>query len=239
MRILFCGDTFPDAPELLRRRLSSNAGDEILVCSSDNIRPMLRGIDVVIPKMQRIDRDLMQAGTFRLVQQWGAGFEGVDLDAARARNIWVSNVPAFGGNAESVAELVILLILSLLRELPLAMSNVRSGILGAPIGNTLAGRTVCLYGLGTIALPLARRLRPFDVRLIGLTRDLASPKLAEFGLDRCFSVRQRDICFAETDILVLCIRYSEEMRDIIGARELACLRSGAYQVNVARGRLVN
>ena len=237
MRILFCGNTFPDSRELLRQRLSSHYGDEILFCSGEDIRSMLKEVDVVIPLMQRIDRDLTQVGTFGLIQQWGAGVEGIDLEAARARSIWVSNVPAYGG--EAVAELTILLILSLLRDLPLAMRNVRSGLLGAPLGNMLAGRTVCLYGLGAIALAIARRLRAFDVRLIGLTRDLASPKLADFGLDRYFSVTERDMCFAETDILVLCLRYSEELHDMIGAHELACLRTGAYLINVARGRLVN
>jgi phosphoglycerate dehydrogenase-like enzyme len=239
VRILFCGANFPDAPEFLRRRLPCDAGDEIVVWSQGNILSTLDGVDVIIPKMQRIDAQLMESGSLRLIQQWGAGLEGIDLDAARARNIWVSNVPASGGNAESVAEHAILLILSLLRNLPLAQSNVRSGILGAPIGNMLAGRTVCLYGLGAIALAIAKRLSSFGVRLIGITRDPNSPKVAEFGLQRCFPVSDRDRGLAETDILVLCVRYFEEMRDTIGTHELACLPRGAYLVNVARGGLAN
>ena len=79
--------------------------------------------------------------------------------------ISVANVPANGGNAESVAEHVILLTLALLRDLPTAQINVRKGILGSPTGKMLAGRTVCLYGLGAIALPLAQRLKAFKVRL--------------------------------------------------------------------------
>ena len=69
---------------------------------------MLSGVDVVIPRMQRVGRPEMEAGNFRLVQQWGAGLEGVDLEAAREKGISVANVPANGGNAESVAEHVIL-----------------------------------------------------------------------------------------------------------------------------------
>jgi phosphoglycerate dehydrogenase-like enzyme len=239
MRILFCGSTFPDAPEFLRQKLPPDAGDEIVVWSRGDIRPMLDGVDVIIPKMQRIDRPLMQSGDLRLIQQWGAGLERIDLDAARARNIWVSNVPALGSNAESVAEHAILLILCLLRNLPLAQSNVRSGILGAPLGNMQAGRSVCLYGLGAIALALARRLANFGVRLIGISRNPTSPKITEFGLQRCFPVSERDKCLAESDILVLCVRYSEEMRDMMGAHELGCLPRGAYLVNVARGGLIN
>lgn len=239
MRILFCGSTFPDAPEFLRKRLSGEAHDEILTWSRGELRPLLEEVDVVIPKMQRIDSELMQSGTLRLIQQWGAGLEGIDLDAARARNIWVSNVPASGSNAESVAEHAILLMLSLLRNLPAAQANVRSGILGAPLGKMLQGRTVCLYGLGAIALALAKRLPAFGVRLLGITRDPAAPKVAEFGLERCFAVGEREEAFKQTDILILCVRYSEELRDTIGERELACLPRGAHVINVARGGLLN
>jgi len=88
--------------------------------------------------MQRIGRREIEAGHFRLVQQWGAGLEGVDIESAKARGIFVANVPATGANAESVAEHTMLLILSLLRDLPKAQANVRAGVLGAPLGNMLA-----------------------------------------------------------------------------------------------------
>jgi phosphoglycerate dehydrogenase-like enzyme len=181
----------------------------------------------------------MEAGSFRLVQQWGAGLEGVDRTAAHEKGIAVANVPATGGNAESVAEHALLLMLALLRDLPRAQANVRNGILGAPIGKTLAGRTVCLYGLGAIALPLAKRLRNFGVRLIGVTRNPSIDKVEEFGLDECFSVADRDRAFAETDILVLCVRYFEEMRGTIGVHELNSLRRGACLINIARGGLLD
>ena len=85
MRILFCGNTFPEAPEYLRERLDPDANDEIVVCPDANILPHLSEIDVVIPKMQRIGAEAIEAGTFRLVQQWGAGLEGVDVEAAKRK----------------------------------------------------------------------------------------------------------------------------------------------------------
>ena len=239
MRILFCGDTFPDAPEYLREHLSAQTDDEIVVYHDTNIIPHLSGVDIVIPKMQRIGQPEIEAGQFRLVQQWGAGLEGVDLDSARSKGVFVANVPATGGNAESVAEHAMLLILALLRDLPKAQANVRAGVLGAPLGKMLAGRTVCLYGLGAMALPLARRLQSFQVKLIGITRDLSSAKISDFGLSECFSVEERERAFAATDILVLCMRYSDEMRGMLGAKELAHLKRGAYVVNVARGGVLN
>lgn len=238
MRILFCGDTFPAASQHLKQRLGPPR-DEIVVCPSDGIRMALDGVDVVIPLMSRLDSTVMDTGRFRLIQQWGAGLEGVDLAAAEQRGIKVANVPATGGNADSVAELVILLTIALLRDLPEAQANIRAGRLGAPIGRMLASRTVCLYGLGSIAKAVARRLRAFDVRLVGITRDPHAPKVAEFGLDACYSTEDRDSCLAQTDVLILCARLSRETKGMIDANALRALRPGAYLVNAARGALVD
>jgi phosphoglycerate dehydrogenase-like enzyme len=238
MRILFCGDTFPAARKALQRKLTSNQ-DEIVVCPDDNIVGAVNGVDVVIPLMCRIDSALMDKGRFRFIQQWGAGIEGVDLAAAQERGIWVANVPATGSNADSVAEHAILLTIALLRELPVAQANVKLGRLGAPIGHMLAGKTVCLYGLGSIAVALARRLRSFNVRLVGITRDPDAPKVKEFGLDACYSTEDRNACLAQTDILVLCARLSEETRGVIDQDALNALRPGSYLVNAARGALVD
>jgi len=213
--------------------------DEVLVWPGEHLQTFPKNVDVVIPKMHRIDAALMDTGEFRLIQQWGAGLEGVDLVAAQARGIAVANVPASGDNADSVAEHAMLLVLSLLRKLPLAMANVRSGVLGAPLGTMLAGRAVCLYGLGAVALSIAKRLRAFGPKLIGLTRDADAPKVSQFGFDRCFSTQDKDECLKQTDVLILCVRYSEETRDVVGAHELTCLPAGAIVVNVARGGLVD
>ncbi len=181
----------------------------------------------------------MDASQCRLIHQWGSGLEGVDLAAARERGIWVANVPASGSNADSVAEHCLLLILALLRRLPEALANARSGVLGTPVGLILAGRTVCLYGLGATALSLARRLQPFGVRLLGITRDPEASKVAAFALDRCYASDQRDECLSQTDVLVLCSRLCAETRGMIDARALAALRPGSILVNAARGALID
>ena len=103
----------------------------------------------------------------------------------------------------------------------------------------LAGRTVCLYGLGATAKALARRLRPMGVRLIGITRDAAAQKVAEFGLDECFSSSERHKALAKTDVLVLCVRLAHQTRGLIDASALAALPAGAFLVNAARGGLID
>src|SRR5215470_6569286 len=145
MRILFCGEVFPAAQALLQLRLPSA---EFSVWRDRRIPPQSTGFDALIPMMFCIDAPAMDAIRPRLIHQWGSGLEGVDLRAARDRGIAVARVPASGSNAESVAEHALLLILALLRHFPQAQASIRSGVLGAPLGRMLAGRTVCLWGLG-------------------------------------------------------------------------------------------
>ena len=235
MRILFCGETFPSARLLLQERLPN---DEVLVWRDRNAPAKATDLDVLIPMMFRIDASVMNGLRPRLIQQWGSGLEGVNLEAARERGIRVASVQTLGGNAESSAEHALLLMLALLRQLQQAQKNVRAGILGAPLGRMLARRTVCLYGLGATAFSLARRLHALDVTLLGITRDPRAPKVAAFGLDACYSTREREACLRRTDVLVLCVRLSSETRGLVDSGLLAALPAGAYLVNAARGALV-
>jgi phosphoglycerate dehydrogenase-like enzyme len=234
MRIIFCGESFPPARALLKKRLPT---DELVVWSGASRD--IDGIDVLIPLMFRVDAELIQRTRPRLIQQWGSGLDGVDLRAAELQNVPVANVPALGGNAESVAEHIILLMLSVLRKIPEARTNLELRVLGAPMGRMLAGRTVCLWGLGSIAEAVARRLRAFDVKLVGITREPTTHKMASFGLEACYSTRDYAEALRCSDLLVVCLRLCEATRGIIDATVLAALPAGACLVNAARGPLVD
>jgi phosphoglycerate dehydrogenase-like enzyme len=236
MRILFGGETFPSARTMIADRLRS---DEFDVWRDRNVIPAMTDVDVLVPMMFKIDAAAMDAIRPKLIQQVGSGLEGVDLAAARARHIPVAALPASGSNAESVAEHVLMLILALLRELPLAQANIRAGVLGSPQGRMLAGRTVCLWGLGATALSLARRLPALGVTVVGITRDPRAEKVAEYGLAACCATEDRAACLARTDILVPCVRMSDATRGLIDASVFAALRAGSYLVNAARGPLVD
>ena len=236
MRIVFCGETFPSARVLLQQRLP---GDELCVWPDRKITSHLGDVDVLVPMMFRVDAAVMDRVRPRLIQQWGSGLEGVDLTAARERGIAVARVPASGSNAESVAEHALLLILSLLRQVPTAQAYVRAGILGAPMGRMLAGRTVCLWGLGATALALSRRLRALGVKLLGITRDPNAPKVESFALDACYAAEQASACLRAADVLVICLRLNGETRGMVNRQVLDALPDGAYLVNAARGALLD
>lgn len=237
MKILFCGDTFPLARPMIEARLP---GDEIVVCEPAAVREAARGMDVVVPLMSRVDAAAIAGAGVRLIQQFGAGVEGVDLDAARAAGTWVANTPsAATGNADSVAEHAIMLMLAVLRRLPVCQESLRAGVLGAPLGFALQGRTVCIVGLGAIGRALARRLQGFGVRLIGVTRRVDPATSRALGLAEAFTFEERLRAFAETDVLALAVPVTGETRGIVDGEAIARLRPDACVVNVARGPLVD
>src|SRR6476659_2175909 len=145
-------------------------------------------IDVVVPLWAELDAETIHAGRFGLIQQFGAGVENIDILAATSAGVWVANMP--GLNAVDVAEHAVLLLLALLRRLPEAPCGFDPGRWGDPPGEALAGSTVCIVGLGAVGSELARRLAPFDVRLIGVRRDVhrgappSTPDIEIVGADR-------------------------------------------------------
>jgi len=100
---------------------------------------------IIIPAMAKIDEKIFKrASSLRLVQQWEAGLDGVDISSATRYQVPVANVPTMGsGNAESVAEWYVMAALSLSRRACEIRSQVSKGYpsWGSPLGQALYGRT--------------------------------------------------------------------------------------------------
>jgi phosphoglycerate dehydrogenase-like enzyme len=193
--------------------------------------------DVVVPLWTRLDSETIRAGRFGLIQQFGAGVENIDIAAATSAGVWVANMP--GLNAVDVAEHAVLLLLALLRRLPESPSGFDPGHWGDPPGEALAGSTVCIVGLGAVGSQLARRLDQFEVRLIGVRRDVrrgpppATPDMEIVGADRL-----QDALVA-ADAVILAASSEPGRPPLIDRAALAAMRPGARLVNVARGALVD
>jgi len=197
---------------------------------------------VLIPTMSRIDAEIMdRVAGLRLIQQWGAGLEGVDLTAAAERGISVANVPSAGtGNAASVAEWCIMAAIALSRRLPELEENIRQGGLwGGPIGRGLTGRTAGILGLGGIGQAVAVRLKPFGMRLIGLSRRPNAIVADQLGLEWIGGEGDLAEFLGQSEYLFLCVPLRPSTQGMIGAREVALLPLGACIVNAARGGLID
>ena len=201
----------------------------------------LKGFDVLIPTMSMVGREqLAKADRMRLIQQCGAGLEGVDHQAARDLNIRVANVPTdMSGNADSVAELGIYLMIGLsrdFRKMSLSLANRKTG---TPQGRALSGKTVGLIGLGGIGRALARKLMSFDVRLIGVKRHDPQKAKEELGLEWAGTPEEMNVLLGQSDYVVLCLPLTPENRHMIGRQAFNAMKRNAFLINLSRGGLVD
>lgn len=93
--------------------------EDVRVVQCENVAAELKDTDFVVPLMTPLTADLLnEAPNLMLILQYGAGVEGVDIEAATKLGIWVSNIPSAGtGNSVSCAEMAIFLILATLRNI--------------------------------------------------------------------------------------------------------------------------
>jgi D-lactate dehydrogenase len=174
------------------------------------------------------------AGRTRLVALRCAGFNNVDLEAARRLGLTVARVPAYSPHA--VAEHTLALILTVDRKIHRAVARVRDGnfALEGLLGVELHGRTVGIVGTGKIGATLARLLSGFGVTL--LATDVAP------NAD-CLALGVRYVALEEllasSDVVTLHCPLLPETRHLIDARRLALMRAGALLVNTSRGALID
>ena len=238
-RVVMAGTGFTAVRQFLIEALPDARLDQVEVAV---LREKGHAADVLLPAMSRIDGALMdRIDGLRLIQQWGAGLEGVDIAAASERGIAVANVPTPGtGNAESVAEWCVMAAISVSRRLPLAQETIRTGgTWGTPLGRALMGRTAGIVGMGGIGQALALRLRPFGMRLVGLRRN-PDPALAErLGMEWIGGPERLSELLRQSDYLFLCAPLTESTRNLIDESALAMLSRQACIVNAARGGLIS
>jgi D-lactate dehydrogenase len=176
----------------------------------------------------------LAAGETRLVALRCAGFNNVDLEAARRLGVSVARVPAYSPHA--VAEHTIGLILTLARRLHRAINRVREGnfALEGLLGIELCGRTVGIVGTGRIGSVLARALSGFGVTLLATDTQPNAD---------CLALGVRYVPLEEllraSDIVTLHCPLSPASRHMIDGPRLSLMRAGALLVNTSRGALVD
>ncbi len=160
------------------------------------------------------------------------GVDHVDLEAARARGVKVSN--AAGYSNEAVAELVICMTLALLRNVPQVEARCRAGqTKDGLMGVELMGKTVGIVGVGAIGRRTAELYQAFGCKILGHKRHLTGnePDYIEFvPLDELLS---------RSDIVSLHCPLNEESRGMINAESIEKMKQGAVLINAARGPVVD
>ncbi|HSE92795.1 MAG TPA: 2-hydroxyacid dehydrogenase [Methylomirabilota bacterium] len=179
------------------------------------------------------------APKLRLVQLLSAGYDRVDLEAARKARVPVANNG--GANAIAVAEHTIMLILAVLKRLVWHHNNIvagkwRVGDAAATPTYELSGRILGIIGLGNIGKKVARRAAAFDARI----QYYDIERLTEHEED---ALGVRFVLLGEllrtSDVVTLHVPLDDTTRKMIGAAELALMKPGAVLINTCRGPVVD
>ncbi len=194
---------------------------------------LLQGVQAVVTGAVVGLSEAMMAAcpALRLVHFIGAGHEGIDLEAARRHGLRVST--GRGGNADSVADHAVALLLAVLRKLPELDAEVRRGVwIQQRSIPQLTGARVGLIGMGEIGTRIARRLAGFDVKISHVARspkpDLPWPQVGD-AVTLAHGV----------DHLVVACPLTPATRHMVDAAVLAALGPQGVLVNIGRGGVVD
>ncbi|MBI3245171.1 MAG: hydroxyacid dehydrogenase [Deltaproteobacteria bacterium] len=235
MRIYFCRQGLTYITSILQSELPD---DEVLTCAPEQVAEVALDADVLIPTVSRIGEDALRSPRLKLVQQYGAGLDSVDIPAASRYGIPVANVPTAGtGNAESCAELSILFMLTLARKYPQAQENLQQRKLGAPLGMALKGRTAAIIGFGGIGQELARRLAGLEMKVLAVSR--RGPKEGDVAVDFHGPQASLPEVLTQADFVIVAPPLNDDTRGLIGQAEFACMKPTAFVINVARGPVLD
>ncbi len=205
--------------------------------------------DVLIVRSTKVTSDMMDGGALALIVRAGAGYNTLDVAAASARGIYVSNCP--GKNSVAVAELAFGLILALDRRIPDNVSALRAGRWEKKEFSKAAGlkgRTLGLLGFGAIAQEVARRAQAFGMDVVAWSRRFENGQpvdFAAYGLDpaardsRVTAVTSPGAVADVADVLSIHVALGPATRGLVGADLLARLRPGAFVVNTSRAEVVD
>ena len=187
-----------------------------------------------------IDAELLDhAPGLRMIAQMAVGYDNVDLRAATARGIPVSNTPDV--LTDATADLAFALILALSRRIVELDRRVRRGefTFWAPmlfLGREVTGKTLGILGFGRIGQAVARRAKGFSMRII-----YSDPRTIDSAIAQELKAEHVELGYLlrEADFVCIHVSLGPETRHLIGQSELALMKPTAYLINAARGPVVD
>ncbi|MGQ4910726.1 MAG: glyoxylate reductase [Candidatus Thorarchaeota archaeon] len=174
----------------------------------------------------------------RVIAQYAVGYDNIDVAAATARGVIVTNTP--GVLTETTADLTWSLIMAVSRRIVEADKYVRDGrwrVAWGPellLGEDVYGATLGIIGLGRIGQAVARRAKGFDMRVLYHSRNRVDCE-KDLGAE----LVTLDNLLSESDIVTLHVPLTQETHHMIGARELGLMKKGAYLINTSRGAVLD
>jgi D-3-phosphoglycerate dehydrogenase len=178
---------------------------------------------------------LEKAPKLRVIGRAGVGVDNVDMDAATRRGVLVMNTP--GGNAVSVAEHTIALMLGLARAVPQANASIQAGKWekSAFSGTEMRGKTIGLVGLGRVGTEVARRAHGLEMKVLAYDPFVTPAAARELEVE----LLPLDEVLKQADVVSLHTSLSGSTEKMIDAAAIAKMKKGARLINCARGELID
>jgi glyoxylate reductase len=234
----------PEAVETRMRELFEvklNESDQPM--TQAQLGEAIANADVLVPTLgDRIDQKLLaHAGeNLKLIANYGAGFDHIDVETARQRGILVSYTP--GVLTEDTADMTMALILAVPRRLKEGIQLIQTGEWQgwsptAIMGHRIWGKRLGILGMGRIGSAVARRARAFGLQVHYHNRRRLHEDI-EAELDATYW-ESLDQMLARVDILSVNCPHTPATFHLLSARRLALMKPSAYLVNTARGEVVD
>ena len=205
--------------------------------TKEEIKKVLADADAVICNKAKIDREIIESSPLKYIGLFATGYNNIDTQAAHEKGVAVCNVPGY--STDSVAQLTVSLMLELAGNASAYAHSVAAGdwkrskqfsYFFAPI-NEVKGKTLGIYGLGTIGLAVAKMALAFGMKVIAYSRN---PKNAEGITDV-----DRETLFRESDFLSFHCPLNKESALALNRESLAMMKPTAFVINTARGGIVD
>lgn len=170
----------------------------------------------------------------KLITTRSTGFDHIDVEEAKKRNVAIATVPGYG--APTVAEFVFALLLALSRKIREANATLLKGIYSQEglAGFDLSGKTIGVVGYGRIGAHVVRIAKGFDMRVLVYDVYQNNTAAAEVG----FIYLDLPELLVQSDVISLHTPYMPETHHLINAKNIGSIKKGAYIINTARGALV-
>lgn len=233
MKVLLAEPTLAAAVDLLK----AQPGWEVIASNPKEFEQHLADCEALILRsgVKLTAEQFAKAPKLRVVGRAGVAVDNVDLEAATAHGVLVMNTP--GGNAVSVAEHTLGLLLALARRIPQANASTKAGNWDKRkfLGNELRGKTLGIVGLGSIGRGVAQRARAFEMRLIAHDPYVNPNTAKDLGIELMPLAK----LYAQSDYISMHVALTPSTQGMINETAIMLMKPGVKIVNCARGELID
>ena len=218
------------------------AAAEVILCEegrslrADELLSRLEGVDAVIAAEERYTKNIFDnAPRLRMIARDGVGLDSIDLAEATRHNVIVTNAPVVH---ESVADLAMGLILTVVRRIAIGNAGMRSGKWvqrDRYLSRDVHGLCLGLLGFGAIGRAVAKRAAGFDMRVLACDPNPDQRVAEALGVE----LVDFETLLTEADVVSLHVPLTERTKGIIDEQAIGRMKKGAFLINTSRGQVLH